>query len=147
MLPLRLLLIAVLVSGAWVLAGCDTPKVSDENLLLMRETELAKQAGKPGTVVVDVRKPEAYAAGHIPGAINIYLPEIKAADPRLGSAKQIVVYGASGDDPLSTAAAKRLMSLGYQNVYDFKGGVSDWTTAGYRLESSAPAVEGRPETE
>lgn len=131
---LRLMLIAAVASAALFCGGCDAPKVSDEDLMLIRETELAKEVGNAQTVIVDVRKPADYAVGHLPGAINIYLPDIKAADARLGEAKKIVVYGASGDDPLSTAASKRLMSLGYQNVYDFKGGVSDWTTAGYRLE-------------
>lgn len=134
------------VTLAATLGGCDKAKVSDNSIQTVREPEVIEAAGQPQVVIVDVRKPEDFASGHLPGAINIYLPQIREGDPSLSSAKRIIVYSGGWTDPLSPAAAKKLMALGYQNVYEFKGGIEVWTAAGHPLTSSAAPTAGRPET-
>lgn len=129
------------------IAGCDKVKVSDESIQTLREAEVIEALTQPQVVLVDVRKPEHFAKGHLPGAINIYLPQMRESDARLASAKQIIVYASGWTDPLSPAAAKKLMALGYQNVYEFKGGIEVWTAAGHNLTTSATPTPGRPETE
>jgi rhodanese-related sulfurtransferase len=141
----RVLTLACLTIAA--LAGCDKAKVSDESILTIREPQVIEAMSQPQVVLVDVRKPEHFAKGHLPGAINIYLPQMREGDVRLASAKQIIVYASGWTDPLSPAAAKKLMALGYQNVFEFKGGIEVWTAAGHTLATSATPQVGRPETD
>jgi rhodanese-related sulfurtransferase len=90
--------------------------------------QLAKEmmdSGDPVTVV-DVRTPSEYAAGHIEGAILIPNETITtASNPELlpNVDDTILVYCRSGNR--SSQAARKLVSLGYTNVYDF-GGINDW---------------------
>lgn len=80
--------------------------------------------------VIDVRTPDEYAAGHIPGSLLIPFDEIKVKSDQLPQDKntEIVVYCRSGRR--SAIAAETLISLGYAKIYDL-GAVSSWT---YGLE-------------
>jgi rhodanese-related sulfurtransferase len=136
----------MLVAAAAFLGGCQGQQISDADIQVMREEQMADALEAPDTVVVDVRKPERYAEGHLPGAINIYLPEIQRNDARLAEAERIVVYGKGWRDPLSTAAAKKMMALGYANVHEFKCGIEVWENADRRLVESSETRKMRPET-
>lgn len=77
-------------------------------------------------VILDVRTPEEYAAGHIPNAINIPNETIGASEISALPDKDqlILVYCRSGRR--SKEAAQKLVSLGYTNIVEF-GGILDWT--------------------
>jgi rhodanese-related sulfurtransferase len=77
-------------------------------------------------VVVDVRSPEEFAAGHIPTAINI--PGGVTADIKDPPAKDkyIVVYCHGGRK--SPAAAEKKLADGYQHVFVW-GGILSWPYA------------------
>jgi rhodanese-related sulfurtransferase len=77
-------------------------------------------------IILDVRRPDEYADGHIPGAINVPNEEIGAAEiPELpDKAQQIFVYCRSGRR--SKEAAEKLVKLGYTNIVEF-GGILDYT--------------------
>ena len=79
-----------------------------------------------GHVIIDVRRPEEYAAGHIPGAVLLPNESIGAEKPSLlpDNDQIILVYCRSGRR--SKQAADKLVALGYTRVYDF-GGILDWT--------------------
>lgn len=129
-------------------AGCTGgPQTSDADVRIIENERLAEMREQEGTALVDVRRPEAYAEGHLPGAINIPFKELRQRYPQLDKAKRIVVYGSGWSDPLSTAGAKRLLSLGYDDVYEFKGGVELWTDGGKPLVRDPDAAEGRPDSE
>lgn len=76
-------------------------------------------------VILDVRTAAEYNAGHIPDAILIPNESIAASKPELlpDLDAEILVYCRSGNR--SAQAAKKLIALGYTNVYDF-GGISNW---------------------
>lgn len=82
--------------------------------------------GKPAHVLVDVRTPAEYEAGHIPTAINIPVDVIGSKPPAVQKDTLIVVYCRSGNR--SATARKILVDLGYTNLVDF-GAVSKWTDA------------------
>lgn len=85
--------------------------------------------------LVNVLNKESYAKEHIKGAISLPLNEIdKKAGKRLRKDEKIVVYCASFDCQASTKAAEKLISLGYQNVLDYKGGLADYKEAGFPLQ-------------
>lgn len=79
-----------------------------------------------GHVIVDVRREDEYAQGHIPGAILIPNESIRDTPPKeLPDYDQIIlVYCRSGRR--SKEASQKLADLGYSHVYEF-GGIIDWT--------------------
>ncbi len=82
--------------------------------------------GQPGVVVLDVRTPEEFAAGHIAGAHNVPLDTLKAGEKISQAPDQngtILVYCRSGKR--ATAASELLLKSGYSKVYNF-GGVQNW---------------------
>ena len=78
-----------------------------------------------GYVILDVRTPEEFAAGHIAGAILIPDYEIgeKAESILTDKDQLILVYCRSGRR--SKNAANELVKLGYTNIKEF-GGINDW---------------------
>ena len=94
-------------------------RISQEEAKKMMEAD-------DGHVIVDVRRADEYASGHIPGAILVPNESIGTEKPaELPDLDQIIlVYCRSGNR--SAQAAKKLADLGYKNVYDF-GGIMSWT--------------------
>ena len=74
-------------------------------------------------ILVDVREPDEYEAGHIRTAINIPVGSIMANPPTAQKDALIIVYCKSGKR--SARAAGILEGLGYKGVIDF-GGVDNW---------------------
>ena len=88
-----------------------------------------------GAVVVDVREPEEWAAGHIPGAKHVpksYLESrIEGAVP--DRAQHVILYCASGNR--SAWATRTLIEdLGYEHVESMTGGFTLWKDRGYEVE-------------
>ena len=81
-------------------------------------------------VLIDVRSPEEYRAGHIVGAINVPYRNIGWTMTKHDRAQAVVVYCEHG--VRSAVAASWLRSIGCRDVHDF-GGVSRW---------SGPLVQG-----
>jgi sulfur-carrier protein adenylyltransferase/sulfurtransferase len=89
-----------------------------------------------GAVIVDVREPEEWSAGHIPGAIHVpksYLESrIEGAVP--DHEKHVVLYCASGNR--SAWAARTLIEdLGYEHVESMTGGFTLWKDRGYEVDT------------
>lgn len=86
-------------------------------------------------VIVDVRREDEFAEGHIPGAILIPNESITDYEPpeELTDSDQIIlVYCRSGRR--SKEAAEKLAKMGFSRVYEF-GGIIDWTGDVVREES------------
>jgi molybdopterin/thiamine biosynthesis adenylyltransferase/rhodanese-related sulfurtransferase len=88
-----------------------------------------------GAVVVDVREPEEWSAGHIPGAVHVpksYLESrIEGAVSDRG--QHVILYCASGN---RSAWATRTLTedLGYEHVESMTGGFTLWKDRGYEVE-------------
>ncbi len=78
----------------------------------------------PGLIVLDVRTPEEYDTGHIPGAVNLPLDRAFYEFPSKSAVTPILVYGrpASAD---AQKAVDILRTRGYRNVILF-GSISQW---------------------
>jgi molybdopterin/thiamine biosynthesis adenylyltransferase/rhodanese-related sulfurtransferase len=88
-----------------------------------------------GAVVIDVRDPEEFAAGHLPGAKHVprsYLESrIEGAVP--DRSQHLILYCASGNR--SAYAARTLLDdLGYEHVESMTGGITLWKDRGYEVE-------------
>jgi len=89
-------------------------------------------------LVLDVRQPEEYEAGHIPGAKLIPLGELEARQGELERGKKIITYCRSGRRSMAGAIA--LCGLGFKGVHHLDGGILNWP---YETISGIP--EQRPE--
>lgn len=96
--------------------------------------------GGDNVVVVDARSPEAYAQGHIPGAINI--PHRSMGDETtsgIDQSAQVVVYCDGIGCNASTKGALNLAKLGFR-VKELIGGLDWWRRDGHPVEDSASNV-------
>lgn len=110
-----------------LLAGCSAqPAQSAAYRQISMEQAVTMMAEEENYVIVDVRRPDEFAGGHIPGAINIPNESIGSEEiPELPDTEQLIlVYCRSGNR--SKQAAAKLADLGYTNVVEF-GGILDWT--------------------
>jgi rhodanese-related sulfurtransferase len=126
----NLLLFAVaIVSGAMLLwplvrrtTGGPWVNTAQATHLINREDAL----------VVDVRDPGEYAAGHILGAKNVPLSRI--GDSEVGKRKErpVIVYCDTGARSAKAIAA--LKGQGYSRVANLSGGIGGWQQAGLPIE-------------
>jgi phage shock protein E len=94
-------------------------------------TLITDNRGNPDFVILDVRIPEEYAAGHIENAVNI---DYEAADFRdrvnkLDKGRTYLVYCRTG--ARSAAASDIMVSLGFTDVNNMTGGITDWQATSY----------------
>lgn len=84
--------------------------------------EQLKNMVSKGAILIDVRSPQEFKEGHLPGAINIpeyEIRKVKNEMPKLN--QQIIVYCQYGGR--SREAYNMLRKMGYTNVYSLKGGL------------------------
>ena len=139
-LPLALLLLGF----GLALAGCKT-KTSDRDLQPVTPPEAIARFGIPtdgadgSTVWIDPRTTLKYGQGHIPGAVNIPFGggnfEFEAAKVSKGR-NAIVIYGDDYQDILADAASKRLIQLGYKDVFTLRGGIQQWVADGHGIDGT-----------
>jgi rhodanese-related sulfurtransferase len=89
-------------------------------------------------VVVDVLSPESYHRAHIRGAINIPLRHLKSLHGKLPKDATIVTYCSGPSCTASVKAAGELRALGFKDVHEYRGGISEWR------KSNRPVVKGEP---
>ncbi|MCR5795926.1 MAG: rhodanese-like domain-containing protein, partial [Solobacterium sp.] len=121
----------LLLCAVFFTAGCTA---SDEGSMkkTYSYTQISQDEAKEmmqkddGHIIVDVRREDEYAEGHIPGAVNIPNERIGTSMPsQLPDTDQVIlVYCRSGNR--SKDASEKLARIGYTNVYEF-GGINTWT--------------------
>lgn len=80
------------------------------------------------TVVVNVLPAKHHTQMHIPGSINIPMDELENVVPTVFPDKEqtIIVYCANKGCQASPNAARKLEEMGYENVYDYEGGIEEF---------------------
>lgn len=112
----------LLISIIAVLYGCGPGK----DIISVDNEEFAGTVSDTATVIlIDVRTPEEYAAGHIPGAVNIDVksPDFKDRISSLDKSKTAAVYCRSGVRSMN--AAKILAGNGFK-VCNLQNGILGW---------------------
>lgn len=104
----------------------------------MREVTVEDAAGliEGGAAAIDVREPEEYAAGHVPGAVNIPMGQLHRRLGELDRARRQVVVCRSGNR--SDAMTDVLLAHGFE-ASNMLGGTVAWARAGRPIEQ--PEVE------
>ena len=132
-LPL-LLCSAILAAG-----GCGERKVSDRDIVQVPVDEAYELGegragilgiGERKALWIDPRSEARYRAGHIPGAVNFPLENVREDHPVLREYDVFIVYGDDYNEPIANAMAKRLIAKGYDDVRTLRGGLNAWARAG-----------------
>jgi hydroxyacylglutathione hydrolase len=104
---------------------------------------LNELAGRNGLQVVDVRSPEEWSKGHLPGAIHIPLARLPDRIGELDASAPIVLHCKGGGR--SSIATSFLQSRGLTKVSNLAGGFDAWVARGFEIDAgkSAPTSGGR----
>jgi rhodanese-related sulfurtransferase len=128
-----ILILAAFVSGGllvWpmVSGGGGAASLSPNDAVRLINQEKA--------LLIDVREPDEFAAGHAAGARNVPLGAIDGAKGLPSNkAQPLVVLCASGSR--STRAVAMLRKAGYSSVHALAGGTAAWRSASLPIEKSA----------
>jgi rhodanese-related sulfurtransferase len=87
-----------------------------------------------GAVVLDVRKPEDYAAGHIVNAKNVALDDLTANRGLLDKYRKKVVLTVCDSGLASNRAATTLRREGIEQVFSIRGGMPGWRNENMPVE-------------
>ncbi len=126
------------VYGVTVIAGADGPtsvfaagKVSGEakqngyiSIPMKEAQKLLEEEGD--YTILDVRRPDEFAGGHIPGAVNVPNEEIGDKEPEELPDKEQIIYVYCRSGNRSRQAAEKLAAMGYTGIVEI-GGINDWT--------------------
>ena len=106
-----------------------------DNLEPIPREELLERARDGLITVIDVRPAEEYAAGHVPGALNIPLQELEQRLDELGENQEIVAYCRGPHCILAFDAVARLREKGI-NARRLEDGYPEWKIAGLPVEKA-----------
>ena len=119
-------IIPAMLSILLLLTGCAGAGVEKNGYQQISQEQAKTMMDAQQVVILDVREPEEFNAGHIPGAVLLPVGTITgdtaaAVIPALDSV--VLVYCRSGNR--SKAASDALSALGYTQIYEF-GGINTW---------------------
>ncbi|WP_299433148.1 rhodanese-like domain-containing protein [uncultured Meiothermus sp.] len=114
-------LVVFLVATAGLAQGFKIVTVDDLNRAL----------SKPKTFVIDVRTPQEFAQGHVPGAVNWPLQQIEGWWSKVP--RDRAVYVKCNTQNRSRVAVQYLLSRGHRDLNLVNGGIQAWTARGFRV--------------
>ncbi len=114
---------------AFTAVGCGSDGPAANGSAVDVETFQTRMA-EPDMVVLDVRTPEEYAAGHLAGAVNIDLESADFSEriDELDPKSSYDVYCRS--DNRSGVAVEEMVDDGFVDVVHLDGGIVDWESVG-----------------
>jgi len=120
---------------------------SQDELEAVPAAEVLARARQGLVTVIDVRPPEEYAAGHVPGAINVPVGELEARLAKLPKRKEVVTYCRGPYCLLSFDAVRTLRARGFR-ARRLVDGFPEWRAAGLPVEAGCSlrrdAIEDKP---
>ncbi len=120
--------IFISIAAFFGVAACGS---SQEVVDVLKPKEfIAAAKSDTSSVLLDVRRPDEFADGHIDGAVNLNWLDVDAFSAgvsKLDKEKSYYIYCRSGRR--SNAAAQKMKSLGF-NVHDMRGGILKWQELG-----------------
>ena len=94
----------------------------------------------PGIIILDTRKPESFAAEHIPGAINLHHAKITPeTTAKFSKDATYIVYCAGIHCNASTKGGAKLAALGFK-VKELLDGLEGWKKEGYPVEAGTSPI-------
>jgi rhodanese-related sulfurtransferase len=127
-----ILILAAFVSGALLV----WPMVTKGGGAALSTSDAVRLINQDKAVLIDVREPAEFAAGHAAGARNVPLNTLDGAKGLpTNKAIPLVVVCATG--ARSSRAVAQLRKAGYSSVHSLAGGTAAWRTASLPVEKSA----------
>jgi rhodanese-related sulfurtransferase/DNA-binding transcriptional ArsR family regulator len=108
---------------------------SKDSLEPIPAKELMQRVKKGLVIVLDVRPPEEYASGHIPGAINVPVTELKKRLNEIPTDQEIVAYCRGPYCLMAFEAVAQLRKKGMK-ARRLENGLPEWRSAGLPVEST-----------
>jgi len=99
----------------------------------------AIDAAPPNAMILDVREPEEFAYGHVPGAVNVPQADLASRIDELPRNRPILTICQSGSRSLRSA--QFLRQQGFQDVVTVAGGTSAWRAAGRPVDATETPSE------
>jgi glyoxylase-like metal-dependent hydrolase (beta-lactamase superfamily II)/rhodanese-related sulfurtransferase len=113
--------------------AADAPWAMLTELAPIAEATADVIADRPGeSLLIDVREPEEFAAGHVPGAVNVPQSDLASRLGELPRDRPIYVVCQAG--MRSTRAAQFLRQVGFTRVLNVAGGTNAWMGSGRPVE-------------
>lgn len=116
----------------FLLTGCiclfSTFIYSQESVIEVVNYDFIKRTNAQNIQLLDVRTETEYQQGHISGAVNVDIlkaGKLEAYAQKLDPSKPVYLYCHSGGR--SHNAALKLKAMGFNKIYDYSGGFSDWS--------------------
>jgi rhodanese-related sulfurtransferase len=126
----------VAFAAGLLLGACSSSTATDSALELTSVAGVQEMVESPPAdlVVLDIRTPEEFAAGHLADAINIdyYADDFEDQLEQLDLEVPYVMYCNSGNR--SSNALPVMDTLGFVEVYELEGGIQAWYGAGLPIE-------------
>ena len=97
------------------------------------EAALRARVRNGEVTLLDVRPPEEFAAGHLPGALSVPLPELARQLAKLPKRREVVAYCRGPYCVLAIEAVRQLRASGFKAVR-LEEGVLDWAALGLPVE-------------
>jgi len=121
--------VAMIVMGMLVAA----PMLADSSAPIIEPADLqARLESDTAPTVIDVRSAEEYAAGHIPGALNIPFDQVAARISTVAAPHGVALYCMVG--PRARKGEAALLASGYEQVLHLEGGLHAWMASGLPIE-------------
>ncbi|SBW08380.1 conserved exported hypothetical protein [uncultured delta proteobacterium] len=149
--------VVLLTLGLLAATGCDRSNYAASDQVILEAKDLPQYIGKEGVVILDMQKPEAYAQGHVAGAVNYAVSSILVSLPvpnslapgrkvatslgnaGVGNDSLVVIY----DEGKSLNAARlwwTLLVYGHDKVKVVSGGLPAIKAAGIAMTPDVPQV-------
>ncbi len=113
------------------LSGCVTKSPEKVQYIDVSVQQAKEMIDKGDVFILDVRTQEEYNSGHIRNSTLIPLQDLSKRLNEVPRDRDILVYCRTGGR--STAASEILANNGFTRIYNMKGGIMEWTKAGYEV--------------
>ena len=126
----RVLLVALLSAASLAqAAGLRSPGVDPQAL-----NDRLGAAGPP--LVIDVRTPDEFSSGHVPGAVNMPVPTVTRHLDEIRQAPDLVLY--CNDTQFTKMAEQLLLKSKVKEFSHLEGGLTAWRDQGLPVETQLP---------
>jgi rhodanese-related sulfurtransferase len=122
--------LGVLVATPTFAEDPDSTKVASISAVELYE----RRESGAAPVAIDVRTPEEYASGHIPGAVNVPFDQVAQRIAEIDAPHGVALYCMVG--PRARKGESALLAAGYEKIFHLEGGLAAWIAADLPVESA-----------